>query len=223
MCKLFLSLCLFHICYCQVVEASHSHMTKLRTNMRRDNLRQQIQERMNRVGAITKTIYNHHCSFTIQALFLKNDHQVRQLSQMKSLIVVMHFVETSSFPSGPVLKDLALNKVINIDFLMERILSGELEYIFPAENFILDHLKSIRLGLIRLDLKKQKAQILISFFLGERKFGPYTNFPTHLNFTLSFCFSCKKNFKFYFIRHLEVIVVHIQPHIHTAYSLIKYT
>ena len=85
MCKLFLSLCLLHICYCQVAEASHSHMTKLRTNMRGDNLGQQIQECMNRVGAITKTIYyiwspdvrNHHCSFTIQALFLKNDHQVR--------------------------------------------------------------------------------------------------------------------------------------------------
>ena len=31
------------------------------------------------------------------------------------------------------------------------------EYIFPVESFILDHLKSIRLGLIRLDLKNQKA------------------------------------------------------------------
>lgn len=84
-CKLFLSLCLLHICYFQVAEASHSHMTKFRPNMRGDNLRQRIQERMNRVGAITKTIYyswspdvrNHHYSFTIQALFLKNDHQVR--------------------------------------------------------------------------------------------------------------------------------------------------
>ena len=45
-----------------------------------------------------------------------------------------------SFLPSPSLKGLALNKVISIDYLMERILSGELEYIFPAESFSLDHL-----------------------------------------------------------------------------------
>ena len=60
---------------------------------------------------------------------------------------------------------------------MERILSG---YIFPVESFIPDHLKSIRLGLIRLDLKNQKARsnkarsqkpkgLDFNFFLSRRK------------------------------------------------------
>ena len=55
----------------------------------------------------------------------------------------------------------------------------------------------MRLVLITLDLKKQKAEILISFFLGGRKFDPYENFPTHWTFILSYSFFCKKNFKFW--------------------------
>lgn len=139
-CKLFLSLCFLHICYCQLAEASHSHITKLRTNMRGDNLRQQIQESMNRVGAITKTIYyiwspdvrNHHCSGTVSKEW--PPAQVAESNEISYFgHVAFHRNQFFSFLPSPSLKDLSLNKVINIDFLMERIFSGDLSIYFQQK------------------------------------------------------------------------------------------